>query len=245
MRRIACLALALIAASATPCAAQAVIAYETVTTVEEEVVMLDPGSERFVASHAVEVPHGIAQFGPFRVLDGSHAALVDVTDERSPAAFARMLAAWPGLTTLEMIECPGTEDDKANLRLGRMIHARGMATHVPAGGSVRSGAVELFLAGGRRIADRGAEFAVHAWADNEGREATDYAADAPENQAYLTYYREMGMTAIEARAFYDMTNSVPNARAKWMNAAQMALWVRLDDPAPGGSGSLDSARVVR
>ena len=66
---------------------------------------------------------------------------------------------------LEMIEAPGTEDDRANLRLGRLIRARGIATHVPAGGSVRSGGVELFLAGTRRIADPGAEFAVHAWAD--------------------------------------------------------------------------------
>ncbi len=129
---------------------------------------------------------------------------------------------------LVMIECPGTDDDRANLRLGRMIHARGIATHVPAGGSVRSGGVELFLAGARRIADPGAEFAVHAWADEDGRQPGDYAADAPENRAYLDYYREMGMSSSQAANFYAMTNSVPNADAKWMGAEDMARWVKLD-----------------
>lgn len=174
------------------------------------------------------VPKGIAAYGPFRVIDGTRAALVDVTDETSVPAFTRMLQAYPGIMTLDLVEAPGTENDRANLKLGRMIHARGMATHVPAGGSVRSGAVELFLAGAKRSADDGAEFAVHAWADEDGREANDYPADAPENRAYIGYYREMGMTPAEASAFYAMTNSVPNADAKWLTAADMRHWAKLD-----------------
>ena len=35
----------------------------------------------------------------------------------------------------------------------------------------------------------------------------------------------------EARAFYAMTNSVPNADASWLTAAEMAQWVRLDEAA--------------
>ena len=103
-----------------------------------------------------------------------------------------------------------------------------MTTHVPAGGSVRSGGVELFLAGARRIADPGAEFAVHAWEDQFGNQPEDFAPDAPENRVYLDYYREMGMAPAEARAFYAMTNSVPNEDAKWLGAEEMARWVRLD-----------------
>ena len=185
-------------------------------------------AERFVQTAPAVVPRGVANYGPFRVLDQGRAALVDVTDERSPAAFAAMLRAHPGIALLEMVDCPGTEDDRANLAVGRMIHARGIATHVPAGGSVRSGGVELFLAGARRSADSGAEFAVHSWADEQGREPADYAPDAPENRKYLDYYREMGMTGQEARAFYAMTNSVGHRDAKWLTAADMRRWVRLD-----------------
>jgi hypothetical protein len=228
MLRLRTVFLPLLALIATPALADTVV-YETV----EEFVVTEGGSERFVASAPApvpfgDVPQGIAAYGPFRVLDRGRAALVDVTDERSPAAFAAMLRDHPGIATLEMIECPGTEDDRANLKLGRMIRAQGIATHVPKGGSVRSGGVELFLAGARRLADPGAEFAVHAWEDEDGREASDYAPDAPEHQAYLAYYRELGMSATEAAAFYAMTNSVPHAQAKWLNAAQFGLWVRLD-----------------
>lgn len=235
MRRFIALALALTAMIGAPAAAQVVT--ETVTvTYEYEVTAPDDeadeagdtGSARFVAAPAAKVPGGIARFGPFRVIDAGHAALVDATDEASPAAFKAMVRAYPGIATLEMIECPGTYDDKANLQVGRMIHARGIATHVPSGGSVRSGAVELFLAGKTRVADAGSEFAVHSWADETGREAKDYPADAPENRAYIAYYEEMGMPEGEAKAFYAMTNSVPNKSAKWLTAADMGHWVKLD-----------------
>ena len=225
MRRIALLALTMLAALATPATAQEIV-YEEV--IEEVVAAPEQGSQRFVAVAPAPVPQGIARFGPFRVLDNGRAALVDVTDERSPAQFAAMLAAFPGIAVIEMIDCPGTEEDRANLRLGRMIRARGLATHVPSGGSVRSGGVELFLAGAKRSADPGAEFAVHSWADEDGREPDDYAADAPENRAYLDYYHEMGMTPAQAAAFYAMTNSVPHEDAMWLTAADMRRWVKLD-----------------
>ena len=248
MRRLFCLALGLAGLLATPAGAQQLayaamapgagpLATQVVTVTEvtvEEFTEEDasdgaaPGSDRFLPAAPAALPHGIATYGPFRVLDGTRAALVGATDERSPAALRAMLAAHPGIATLELVECPGTEDDRANLVLGRMIRARGLATHVPAGGSVRSGAVELYLAGLRHRAEPGAEFAVHAWADEDGREATDYPASAPENRAYVAYYREMGMTAAQASAFYAMTNSVPNASARWLTSAEMGQWVRSD-----------------
>lgn len=235
MRRFAALALALTALIGAPAAAQVVTETVTVTyeievsdSGDDDALPADTGSDRFVAAAPTKVPHGIARFGPFRVIDPTHAALVDATDEASPAEFKAMVRAYPGIATLEMIECPGTYDDRANLQVGRMIHARGIATHVPSGGSVRSGAVELFLAGKTRVADPGSEFAVHSWADDTGREAKDYAADAPENRAYIGYYEEMGMPEPQARAFYAMTNSVPNKSAKWLTAADMGQWVKLD-----------------
>ena len=175
---------------------------------------------------------GVAQFGPFRVLDEYTVALVGETDEASPHAFRAMMRAYPSLQQLDMVECPGTYDDRANMELGRMIRAARLITHVPPIGSVRSGAVELFLAGvDRHIAD-GAEFAVHSWMDDDGREADDFAADAPENRQYIDYYREMGMSDRQARSFYDMTNSVPHNRARWLDARAMRNWVGQGVSAP-------------
>lgn len=196
------------------------------TTITETIIE-DAQPVRFIASRA-RLPAGgagIAAFGPFRVIDGKRAALVAPTDAASPQAFAAMLAAFPGLEVIEFVDAPGTSHDLANLRLGRAIRAAGLATHVPAGGSARSGAVELFLAGTRRTVDPGALFAVHSWRDERGREPADFAPDAPENRLYRDYYAEMGMSERQARDFYAMTNSVPHTGALWLGGAEMARWI--------------------
>ncbi len=182
-------------------------------------------TQRFVESHRVRPAYGAVEYGPFRVIDGQTVALLGETDSRSPAHFAHLLRDHPGLARLEMVECPGTLDDRANLELGRMIRRARLSTVVPANGSVRSGAVELFLAGVERRIDNGAEFAVHSWRDEYGREASDFSMEAPQNRTYLDYYREMGMDEGQARAFYAMTNSVPHHRARWMRAGEMREWV--------------------
>jgi hypothetical protein len=221
MRRIIACLLPLCALVAAPAHARVTVVYE----VTEEWVEgpAEVGAERFVAGSDETIAG--AAYGPFRVLDESRAALVGVTDSHSPRAFAALLRDHPDVATLEMVDCPGTFDDLANLELGRMIRRAGIATHVPAEGSVRSGAVELFLAGNERRIDDGAEFAVHAWEDEDGREATDFALTAPENRKYLAYYREMGMDEAQAAAFYAMTNSVPFERARWLDANEMRHWL--------------------
>lgn len=193
---------------------------------------VEVGSQRYVdlkanalVTKAPPAPTGIAAYGPFRVLDDRRAALVDVTDSLSPRDFALMLRDFPNIAALEMIECPGTDDDRANLQLGRLIRGAELTTIVPQGGSVRSGAVELFLAGARREMAAEAEFAVHAWMDDLGRGPSDFSMNAEQNRIYLDYYRDMGMADAEARAFYAMTNSVVNEEAKWMTGSEMGSWV--------------------
>lgn len=166
------------------------------------------------------------QYGPFRVIDDRSAAIVGATSANAPYHFDAMLRDFPELEVIELIEAPGTNHDLANLALGRRIRAAGLATHVPDGGSVRSGAVELFLAGATRTIEDGAEFAVHSWLDAYGREPDDFAPDAPENRLYLDYYVEMGMSEARARDFYAMTNSVPHHSALWLSGDEMRNWVK-------------------
>jgi hypothetical protein len=228
MLRVAAL-LAWFAVLASPFGARAQDRVTISVEVVQDTPSAEPGNDRFVVQPASEAAvAGVAAFGPFRVLDAGRAALVGATDAATPRDFARMLLAFPGLRALEMIECPGTSDDTANLRLGRMIRRAGLDTHVPARGSVRSGAVELFLAGKRRSAEPGAEFAVHSWQDVDGREADDVAAEDPVNLAYLAYYREMGLSEAQARRFYAMTNSVPHKGARWLSPAEFAAYAPLN-----------------
>ena len=67
--------LLLLALAATP----AMAGERVSVTVEETVFVSEGGSERFVASMPAAVPQGIAQFGPFRVLDAGRAAFVGPT----------------------------------------------------------------------------------------------------------------------------------------------------------------------
>ncbi len=187
------------------------------------------GSERLLQTPSAAAKiMGIARFGAFTVVDAGRASLVAETDTGSPADFQRMLRAFPGIHELEMADCPGTVDDTANLALGRMIRAQGLATKVPPGGSVRSGAVELFLAGSARHAAPDAEFAVHSWKDDNGNEPQDFAAVDPVNAAYLGYYREMGLSAKQAAAFYALTNSVANDQVLVLHTPDIANYVALE-----------------
>ena len=232
MRQIASLLLPLFALLPQPSAAQ-VLPYDLDFAESEPATVpaAEPGSERAVDVAKAPVAKSEAAYGPFRVLDAQRVALVGITDSDSVAHFETLLRDNPGIATIEMVDCPGTEDDRANLRLGRLIRAKGLATHVPANGFVASGAVELYLAGQRRSAENGAEFAVHSWEDDAGHEPSDFAADAPQNRAYLDYYQAMGMSDDEARSFYAMTNSVPFSSAKWLSAREMDRWARFDVPA--------------
>lgn len=189
-----------------------------------------PGTTRRYAPHAAlaTLGHAQARYGPFSVVNGQTARMAGDVDGRTPRQFAAMLAAHPGIRRLEMLDCPGSLDEAANLILARAIRRAGMETVVPSGGSVRSGAVELWLAGVRRSAAPDAEFGVHSWADETGREANDYPASDPVHAEYLSYYREMGMPDAKAHAFYALTNSTPFDQVRYLTREDMARFVTLN-----------------
>jgi hypothetical protein len=196
------------------------------TTIEEWIDEDAPG-----ISEISDRPAGrsaLASFGPFNVVGNARAELVGSIETGTPAQFELMLAAYPAINQIDMIDCPGTNDDAANFKIARMIRKAAIATYIPDGGSVRSGGVELFLAGVRRVAEPGAEFAVHSWQDQDGLEANDVPANDPINLEYINYYREIGMDDKMARAFYAMTNSVPHDSALYLNARDIAAYLPLD-----------------
>lgn len=210
------------------------------TIVEYEIVESDDGSdEDWAEDSGTTQRHAPAptlqrdaatgpRFGPFTVIDERTVRMAGSVTGQTPRQFAAMLAAHPGLTRIELVDCPGSLDEEANLRLARMVRRAGLATHIPEGGSVRSGAVELFLAGVSRSAHPTAEFGVHSWRDEAGLEADDYAADDPVHAEYLNYYREMGLDADAAQAFYAMTNASGYDDIRYLTKADIARYVALN-----------------
>ncbi|MGL5839989.1 MAG: hypothetical protein ACRCY3_15965 [Sphingorhabdus sp.] len=200
--------------------------------IEEVVADEEPGTtERYVAAVSSDLGPSrkpLASFGPFHMVAHDRAELIGSIESETPAQFAALLRAFPALRQIDMVECPGTGDDEANLRLARMVRGHGVTTYVPEGGSVRSGGVELFLAGAKRAAAPSAEFAVHSWRDEDGLEADDFGASDPVHQEYLAYYREMGMSDANARAFYAMTNSAPHDDALYLGPKDIAAYLPLN-----------------
>jgi hypothetical protein len=211
-------------AGATSSVAAAAASYTVTETVEYEDVVTDGGTSDRAQDWDAAAP-ALAQYGPFFVINADRVELRGVTDSSTPAQFKRMIAAYPGLKTLEMVECPGSEDDDANLALARMIRRAGLNTHVPSKGSIRSGGVELFLAGVKRTSEPGAQFGVHSWIDTDGREARDYAATDPVHRQYVGYYEEMGFKPDTARAFYAFTNAAaPASGVHYMTGGELTAY---------------------
>jgi hypothetical protein len=181
-------------------------------------------SQRFVpfAVEPAALRPALASYGPFRLVAPDTVEMAGTVDSASPRDFAALMAAHPGVRRLVMVDCPGSIDETANHVLARAVRRAGLETHVPQGGSVRSGAVELFLAGVRRSAHASAEFGVHSWRDEDGYEASDFPADDPVHAEYLSYYRDMGLSAEAARRFYALTNSVPFDDVRYLGARDMA-----------------------
>lgn len=193
-------------------------------SVETEVYeWLDPAEPAPAA-----VAPSLGSFGPFRVIARDRVELNGSIESETPAQFRAMLRAYPGIRQIDMVDCPGTGDDEANLMLARMVRQAGIATYVPNGGSVRSGGVELFLAGAKRSAAPEAEFAVHSWLDEDGMEPDDFAENDPVNREYVDYYREMGMSPDKAKAFYALTNSVAHDDALYLKPRDIAAYIPLD-----------------
>jgi hypothetical protein len=180
------------------------------------------------AAPVTTAAHSITGFGPFRVIAPDKVELNGSIESDTPAQFKAMLRAFPSIREIVMVDCPGTGDDEANLALARMVRRAGIATFVPNGGSVRSGGVELFLAGAKRSAGPDAEFAVHSWLDEDGMEPDDFAESDPINREYVDYYREMGMSADKAKAFYALTNSVPHDDALYLKPRDIAAYIPLN-----------------
>ena len=217
--------------SAVPAAAQTTITIEVEEFVYDDEDEDAGGTERFVADQfagAVPSRTPLASFGPFHMVAPDRAELIGSIESETPAQFRALLRAFPGIRQIDMVECPGTGDDEANLALARMVRGAGIATYVPDGGSVRSGGVELFLAGAKRSAAPTAEFAVHSWRDEDGYEAGDFAASDPVHQEYIRFYRDMGLSDIEARSFYAMTNTAPHDDALYLSSRDLGSYVRLD-----------------
>jgi len=103
--------------------------------------------------------HGTIRFE----VEGQTAYVNGGTDSTSFGVTKRFLDDNPNVRRLVLQRMPGTVDADTNLRIARMIRARGIDTHIERRSYIASGAVDLFLSGAQRTMECGALIGVHSW----------------------------------------------------------------------------------
>ena len=154
-------------------------------------------------------------------VDGNVLVMNNDIDSGTPGQLRRMLDDNPQIDTIFMGTVPGSADDEANLEAARMVAERDITTVIGRYSFIASGGTDFFLAGRRRVMERGAQVGVHSWEDSGGV-ATDYPRGHEYHQLYIDYYRKIGWSQKQAEDFYYYTiESAPADDLHLMSEAEL------------------------
>ncbi len=163
-------------------------------------------------------------FGIFSSQDANTAIMNGLIGSNTPTHWDNFIAAFPNTNNIIMKNCPGSEDDTANLQAARKVKSQNVAIHLPADAEIASGAVDFYLAGATRTREAGSRIGVHSWSDGTN-EASSFPVGHANHQPYIDYYLEMGFSQADSEAFYYFTiNAAPAASVHWMTEAEIAQY---------------------
>ena len=159
------------------------------------------------------------------VVQGDTAFVDGTSTSRSQGAVRRLLRDNPQVTRLVFRTMPGTRDVTTNYHLARTIRAAGLTTELTPDSRIASGAVDLFLAGERRVVACGAMIGVHAWGST-GYDAQDVLFD-PHRRMSRAFLSDMGVDP----AFYDFrTDAAGTDDIHWLTEAEIDRWGVATEP---------------
>ena len=146
------------------------------------------------------------KFGIFKVINDTTAEMNGVINGSTPRNFNRLIRNYPNIKVINMLDCPGSMNDEANLQVSRTMHDKGISFHLFSTSVIASGAVDMYVGGLRRTRDAGSKIGVHSWGGEPGDPiATEYPADHEVHQLYINYYVSVGFTQQESEDFYFFT----------------------------------------
>lgn len=178
----------------------------------------------FITSCGDDSDTAKSRYGVFLYQDDTTLVMNGTIGSSTPKDWDDYIKAYPDTKHIIMKDCPGSEDDTANLEAARKVHQRGVSIHLPSAAVIASGAVDFFLAGVKRTRDEGSMIGVHSWSDGS-KDATAFPVGDPEHQPYIDYYKEVGFSEEDAKAFYYFTiNAAPAAGIHYMTDAEIAQY---------------------
>ena len=85
------------------------------------------------------------------------------------------------------MDVPGSINDEWNVQTCRLLHNRGMNTHLLSLSKISSGGVDLFISGNQRTIEDGAQVGVHSWSEGN-KDGADYPKNSVEHQMFLDFF---------------------------------------------------------
>jgi hypothetical protein len=170
------------------------------------------------------------QFGVFKVSEDSTTNEMDgEINSSSLSNFNALLAAFPLVNKINIVNCGGSADDEINLQVSKLVHEKGMSTHLNDNGLIASGGVDFFLAGVNRSRGTNTKIGVHSWSDDNS-EASDYPRGDTNHFPYIEYYQSVGFTQQAAEDFYYFTiAAAPATGMHYMSDAEVVQFSLLTD----------------
>ena len=135
----------------------------------------------------------------------------------------------PQVTTLVMVDVPGSIDDEINLLASQEIRSRNINTYLPKDGMVASGGTDMFLAGKKRQVHPTAKLGVHSWSDGD-KGGDEYPKDHPDHNMFLEYYKEMD---IPVDFYWYTLDAAPADSIHWMLQKEILQFDIVTNETPG------------
>lgn len=138
--------------------------------------------------------------------------------------FKDLVAKYPQIKQIDIVNCEGSINDRINLKLSQYIHENNFNIHLLKDGIIASGGTDLFLAGHKRTKEQNTKIGVHSWAGNNTT-ATDFPKGHKHHLPYINYYVSVGFTQEEAEDFYYFTiNSASANDIHWMTSEEITTY---------------------
>ena len=163
------------------------------------------------------------KFGIFKMVNSTTAEMNGVISGKTPSNFNRLIENYPNIKTINMLDCPGSKNDDANLIVSQTMHDKGISFHLFSTSVIASGAVDMYVGGISRTQDAGSKIGVHSWGGEPGDPlATSYPKGHAVHDPYINYYVSVGFTQTEAEDFYFFTiDAAPADDIYWMTDAEI------------------------
>lgn len=157
-------------------------------------------------------------------VEGNCLYMDGLINSKTPGQFRDVFAENPNIDTLVMKTVEGSVDDEANLEVAEWVSKKELVFVLESESLIASGGTDFFLAGKKRIINKGAKVGVHSWA-GDSKVATDFPKGDKAHQAYIDYYMAVGWTKEKAEKFYYFTiEAAPADDIYWMTDKELKAY---------------------